>query len=437
MFVYYFIILLEKLSFGRCKNLFLKIRNNKAVFSNLLGLTLFNALGGFLIIVTQVKLANHLGPAPYGLYSYCLAIGEVGCVIVRYGRNKTMLRDLVQRPEKSNALISSTFCSGIINLLIFFILVISLYRVLDYPLTLGCILLITAPCLISLDFQPVYESIMAMSWQSIYNLIQKILFVSLIWIAIFTKFDLSIEFLGYITFFSWIVVIAGQYVEITKLYSIKLYRDCNIEELKSLYRSNFVIALSTVFGASFGSIIRIILNNYSDSTSVGVFSAALQLMLISQFILNQIARVGNPMMSEIGKVGYSIVEKKKFVKRYLMVMIFCTIPFFFPLFFFPKLLTQFFFTDEYMEISQLLPLLAIYLLALSIGVVFTQFLISIRKDRLYFLVYIFSGMVSLITALLIIPKYGVFGAIISLCIPNSLGCIGYWLLSKKYLYVNE
>lgn len=76
---------------------------------NVVGLAFFNALGGLCVMVTQIKLANYLGASVYGIYSYCLAIGEVGSVFVRYGRSKTMVRDLIQYPEKRDALVVSTF----------------------------------------------------------------------------------------------------------------------------------------------------------------------------------------------------------------------------------------------------------------------------------------------------------------------------------------
>ena len=70
------------------------------VLNNVVGLTFFNALGGMLLLFTQIKLANYMGAALYGIYSYYLALGEVGANVVRYGRDKTMLRELVQKPEE-------------------------------------------------------------------------------------------------------------------------------------------------------------------------------------------------------------------------------------------------------------------------------------------------------------------------------------------------
>ena len=82
------------------KKKFEALTEHKDMLHNVVGLAFFNALGGLCVMATQVKLANYLGASIYGVYSYCLAIGEVGAMLVRYGRNKTMVRDLVQNTEK-------------------------------------------------------------------------------------------------------------------------------------------------------------------------------------------------------------------------------------------------------------------------------------------------------------------------------------------------
>ena len=86
-----------------------ELTSHQDLLHNVIGLSFFNALGGLCVMATQVKLANYFGASVYGIYSYCLAIGEVGAMFVRYGRNKTMVRDLIQTPQKRDSLIVSTF----------------------------------------------------------------------------------------------------------------------------------------------------------------------------------------------------------------------------------------------------------------------------------------------------------------------------------------
>lgn len=410
-----------------------KLEQHTSVLHNAVGLTFFNAVGGVLLLVTQVKLANVMGASVYGVYSYWLAIGEVGAMFVRYGRNKTMTRDLIQIPGEQPRLISNTFILGCLNLLMYVTFILLFHKNLGVQLSVAFILLAVSPCLMSLDFQPVYESCNLMSWHSIYYLLQKSVFLLLVWLIIVIDKAVSLLEVGIVLFFSWILILFLQYKEIICQLKISVFDSFDYKELLKLYKANFLIALSCMAGIAFGPLIRMILNNYVNSKAVGVYSAGLQVFLMAQFILNQIGRVGNPMMASVGKKDCDTRKRKMFVHRYLCIMIVGAMPFFILLFFFPKWITFTFFTSEYEELAEILPILACYLLFLAVGVVYTQFLISMRKDRIYFLIYVTTAVVTVPVALILIPLYGVVGATLALCVPHGLGCLCYFLCSRKIL----
>lgn len=426
------IIAIPLFSSKKYKEKLISIENN-ITLQNILGLTIFNALGGLLLMFTNVKIANVLGASLYGLYSYYLAIGEVGSNFVRYGRHKTMTRDLIQNNNKFENLISNTFILSIINLILFCIVIGFLSDPLDVPLNVAPWLLIVGASIGCIDFQPVYESLRMMSWHAIYYLIQKTIFFLGIWIAIlfFSKFSLT--YLSIIFFSSWILIVIIQYWEIIVQFGIQIKDYVSWRSIKKLYKSNFLIALSCMTGVAFGPIIQLVLKNHVDSEAVGIYAAGMQIFIMCQFLLNQIARVGNPMMAEAGKNTCSIKERKHFVIRYTTIMILTSLPFLIPLTIFPHSITKLLYASEYSRLGNLLPIYGIYLICFGIGVVFTQFLISLRQDKTYFTIYVISAIATIVCAVTLIPSLGLLGAVISLCIPHSLGCLLYVLFSLKYL----
>lgn len=432
-FVTRILCLLERIAPSPIKKKMKSLEQHKVAVHNVLGLTFFNALGGVLILITQVKLANVMGAAIYGLYSYYLAIGEVGANFVRYGRQKTMTRDLVQFPEKEKFLIPNTFLLGCLNLLVYTIIVLVFHEQLDADISWAYLLLVVAPCLMSLDFQPVYESHQLMSWHSIYYLIQKAIFLLFVWLVIVWASGVSLTAVGVILFCSWLLVLCMQYKEVIGGLGIRVFRSFSLRNLFYLYRTNFLIALSCMFGIAYGPAIRLILNNYVDSKAVGVYAAGLQVFLMSQFIVNQIGRVGNPMMAAVGKADCSPAKRRLFVRRYLFVMLLCAMPFAVLLFSCPEWIAHTFFTAEYAGLADILPILACYLVALAIGVVYTQFLISMRKDRVYFIIFVSAAVITIPVAFLLIPLYGLVGATLALCAPHSVGCLCYFISARKYL----
>lgn len=418
---------------GKYKKKYDILCEHKDMLHNVVGLAFFNALGGIFLMVTQVKLANYLGASVYGIYAYCLAIGEVGAMFVRYGRNKTMVRDLIQYPDKRNSLVVSTFFLSLVNLGLFLTITFLCHEPLDIQVNWTYFLLILSPCFASLSLDPVYESLKMMSWSSIYGLMQKFGFLIVIWGLFFFHLHVSLFAIGLIVVATWIIVCSMEYYEIGTQLRIKFLEKVRIKDLWILYKDNFVIFLSCITGVAFGPLISLILNNYTDNKSVGIYAAGLQIYHICLFLNTQIARVGNPMMAEVGKVDCPVEKRKKMVYRYSLIMMATSMPFAIPMLFCPSLIINMLFSDEYIALSNYLPFLAIYLLAINIGVVFTQFMISMRMDKVYFTIYVSSALLTLLVSYATIPSLGILGAFISLCIPHSIGCMLYMLFSIKTL----
>ena len=410
-------------------NLFSYILQHENAIKNILGLTIFNALGGLLIMVTNVKLANVMGASLFGIYSYYLAIGEVGSQFVRYGREKTMLRELIQNPENRDSLITHTVWLEILNLTLFVLVAVVSCNWLDARLSWSYLLLIITPCLISLDFMPVYESFRLMSWHSIYYLIQKVLFLAGIWSVLLFTHTISLINAAIVLATSWLVIIFMQYKEIIGQSGINLFVGVKVRNLAELYKKGFAIALCCVIGVAFGPMIRLIMNHYTDTASVGLYAACLQLATIAKFFLMQVGRVGNPKMAEICMPKHTKLSKRNFLKKYSLSMILCVSIFAIPMFFAPNWMVNILFTDEYAEISQALPIYAVYLFVSALGFVFNQFLISMRADSIYMYIYSFSAVVSLAIAFLMIPIYGFMGGVWAFCISDGLASILYLVVS--------
>ena len=415
------------------KNMYDKLSEHKDLLHNVVGLAFFNALGGLCVMATQVKLANYLGASIYGIYSYCLAIGEVGAMFVRYGRNKTMVRDLIQYPEKRATLVVSTFFLSIINLILFLIIVLLCNEPLDIEVNWTYFLLILSPSFASLSLGPIYESLRMMSWSSLYVLLQKFCFLLAIWTLLLCHFHIDLRDIGIITVATWLIMVFMEYYEVGTQLKINFIGKVKLSELWNLYKDNFVIFLSCVTGVAYGPLIRMILNNFTDSKSVGIYAAGLQIYNISLFFNTQIARVGNPMMAEAGKIDCPIVRRRKLVTRYASIMVGTSLLFAIPMMFFPNLLTSILFSAEYESLGNYLPILGVYMLAMSIGMVFMQYMISLRLDKIYFSIYVTAALSTLFVAYWLIPQYNVLGAFLALCIPHSIGCLCYMLFSLKSL----
>lgn len=432
-FIHLFIVLVAAIVPQKYKTRIKHIESN-SVLINVIGLTLFSALGGLLLMLTNIKLANVLGAAVYGLFSYYTAIGEVGINFVRYGRDKSMTRDLIQQPHKFNGLVSNTFVLSVINLICFMLGIAVFSSQLDVPFEFSSFLIIFATCLVSLDLQPVYESLKLMSWHSLYTILQRLIFLMLIWTPIAFACRVSLDYLSITLFLSWGVVLFIQYKEVITQLKIDMHRDVTRASIISLYKDNFLIAASSMLGVAFGPFIRLILKNNVDAAAVGLYSACFQLFLISKFVITQIARVGNPMMAETGKTECPKSQRILFVKKYLAIMIAGSLPFALPLIFCSGLITDTCFISEYYDIRYYIPMFGVYTIIMSIGLVFEQFLISMRKDRVYFSIYAGCSILTILLSIVLIPKFKLLGGIIAFILPNIIARVLYALSGYIILF---
>lgn len=436
-FVVLFIIVVRVILPARCQVNLDKFSDHKDMLQNVIGLAFFNFLGGLCVIVTQVKLANYFGASVYGVYSYCLAIGEVGAMFVRYGRNKTMVRDLIQYPEKRDSLVVNTFFLSLTNLVLFLAVTFACHEPLGIEVNWTYVLLILSPCFISLTLDPVYESMKLMSWNSIYNFLQKFAFLAIIWVLFLSPIQVGLLTIGTIIVITWLIICAMEYHEIATQLHIHFLKKIKLKQIWTLYKENFAIFLSCVTGVAYGPVLRLILNNYTNSRSVGIYAAGLQIYYLCLFLNSQISRVGNPTMAEAGKENCSVARRRKLVFRYVIVMFAASLPFALPMLFCPSILTSLLFSAEYSELAHYLPILSFYLMAMAIGIVFSQYMISLRLDKTYFAIYVISAIATLLVALYTIPKYGLYGAFIALCVPHSIGCFCYMLFSLHTLKEKE
>src|SRR5690242_5196244 len=62
-----------------------------------------------LFFVAQILVANMLGAIQFGYLSYGMAIGNYGQTAVRFGMDRTMTRELVQRPGETSELIGGSY----------------------------------------------------------------------------------------------------------------------------------------------------------------------------------------------------------------------------------------------------------------------------------------------------------------------------------------
>ena len=411
------------------------LASQKVNLHNLSALIVFNFLAAGLFFVTQVRIANVIGKEQFGLLAYGIALGMYGQTIVRYGMDRTLVRDLMHYPERFSELVmASLLLRGVLLGLVVGALVAwkLVWRPMD--MTWPVIVIVLAYSLKSLDLQPVYDAWHRMARHAAYNMVQRGLYFALIWILVFWA-------PSYLTL-SWIsIALLTTEVFYLLLQQRWAFQRIDLRETRiqlgdvilELSRGNCLIWLAAMGALSFGALNQIMLKHYCGAAQLGGYAAGWQIASVATLLLHQVGRIGNPATACSTRTEMNRRSRIRFLLRYAGVMLLTAAPICIPLLFVPELVVETVFSPEYASSAGTLRVFSAYVLILSLGIVASQYVISARMERNYFASVVVGGLVSLMLCVTLIPRLGGLGAALALLMSHGTSMTLYSVAMIQHL----
>lgn len=413
------------------------IRLRKIIFSqkvhlqNLSVLVFVNFLVAGLGFLTRVKIANTLGKEGFGLLAYGLVLGAYAGVLVRFGLDRTLVRDLVHYPKRFSELVTASL---ILRGTMFTLVLIGLFvwKFLEGPeseLTWALLILIIAHFVISLDLQGVYDSWHKMSRHAVYTLIQRLCYLGCLWgLVLFVPGKLSILWIGALMLGSVVLYLFLQYNWAFKRIDFKNISESLIKTACRMCRGNLLIWLAAIGCLSFGSLNQLILKHYSGTAELGGYAAAWQIVIIAMLLLTQISRVGNPATARITREGTDKIRRIRFLTKYSVVMFVVAAPIGIAALVCPELIIRLLFRPEYASAASVMRIMGIYIMIFPLGLIASQYVVSAHLEKIYFASVIVGGALSVTFCFWLIPEMGGLGAAIALLIAHSTSMGLYWVV---------
>lgn len=412
----------------RLYNLILSQKQNLHKLSVLVIVNLIVAGLGF---ITKVKIANTLSKADFGLFAYALAIAACSAVIIRFGFDRTLVRDLIHFPKRQGQLVaSSLLLRGFLFLVVTLALFVWKYfSPTESDLTWGVVLVILGQSMIGLELKAVYDSWGKMNRHAFYFLIYRCLYLTAIWLTIilFPK-QFSVFWIGVFLVLACLFYMFLQGFWAFKRIDFSGIKKTIFNNTLVLARGNLIIWFSCIGALLISVFNQLILKHFSGLESLGNYAAGWQIVLIATIFLTQIARIGNPATARITKPGVSTRAKVKFLTKYSVVMLLAVSPACLAMIIWPEYFLRLIYKPEYASAADTLRVMGIYLMIFSLGLVASQYVISLRKDGAYFASIILGGIVSVILCFVLIPKKEDLGAIIALLISHSVSILIYFVI---------
>ncbi|MCF8070453.1 MAG: oligosaccharide flippase family protein [Desulfobacterales bacterium] len=413
---------------ARLKTLILSQMHN---IKSLSVLVFVNFLVAGLGFVTKVKIANTLGKADFGLFSYGLAIAAYGMVLIQFGLGRTLVRELIHFPKRQGQLVvSSLILRGFMFLLVTLILLFwKFFSQATSDLTWGVVLVVLGNSMLGLELKGVYDSMGQFNRHAIYNLIQRCFYYLAVWlIIILAPKSFSVFSLGIFTIAAVIVYMVLQCNWAFKRIDFNGTKESIFHNALVLAKGNLIIWFATLGSLSFGVINQIILKFYGGNESLGGYAAGWQIVVVATLFLSQISRIGNPAMARITKPGTSKKDKIRFLVKYSSVMCLVVCPISLVTIVWPESVLRLIYRPEYASGADALRVMGIYLMLFSLGIVASQYVISAKLEKTYFTSIIVGGILSIASCLVLIPRLAGYGAALALLIGHGIS-MGLYLVA--------
>lgn len=421
---------------GLIPRLYSLLASQSRNLQNLSALVVFNFLAAGLFFVTQVKIANVIGKENFGYLAYAIALGMYGQALVRYGMDRTLVRDLIHYPHRFAELVAgSLLLRGVIQLLMIVGLLIWKFAFdASGALSWGLMAVVVAYSLKSLDLQPVYDAWLKMGRHAVYNFIQRVLYFLLIWaIILWSPNNLSIAWIGFGLLGTQIFYLLLQQKWAFRRIDFGVIKAPLISVAGELSKSNCWIWLASMGALSFVSLNQIILKHYCGAAELGGYAASWQIASTATLLLIQVGRIGNPATARNTKPQANKKARIRFLIRYSGVMLLTAAPICILTIIFPGLILRTIFKPEYASAAGILRLLSVHTLIVSLGAVATQYVVSARMERTYFTGVIVGGILSIILCLVLIPRMAGYGAALALLIAHGTLMGLYWLAMIQHV----
>ncbi|TFB10143.1 hypothetical protein E3V36_04695 [Candidatus Marinimicrobia bacterium MT.SAG.2] len=389
--------------------------------------------------ITMIIIAKVFGKELFGDFSYAITVGGYCITIANCGLERTLIRDLVHFPKRFDEYASASILlrGSMLTLALVGIFGVNALVAEENQLRFGGILIVLTMGIKAFNLAAIYDAWDNMKRSAVYLLSERSLYFICIWTFIlFFEESLSITAISIFMFISVILGLSLQYRWALPQLNLRMDQKANLLAVVML-KKNLWVWSAIIATLSFGGLSKIVLKHISGSGELGEYSVAWLVVLLGMILITQVGRVGNPRIARIVKPGVSPTRRIRFLLQYTALSAMAGTVIGLPAIFFSTQIMQIF-PPEYASAASSMRILGFYVIAIGIGQVATQYLVAVRKERVYFIIVFLTGGLSVVLFYLLIPQWMATGAALAVLLAHGTAIFLNWIVMIRHLlFSNE
>ncbi len=368
--------------------------------ARILGLALSLIIIGFI--------SRYLGQAGFGYYATVLAFLFFFTVLSDLGLYSICLREISRPGADEKKIVSNAFTLRLLIGLIVFALAPIVVLFFPYPSEIKSGVLIGAIGFWFLSNQQVligiFQKYLKMEKVALAELTGKLIQLSLVAFFVWQEksflFIISAVIFGALTNFGLVFLFSRQYVRISLQFDFGFW--------KKLLRKSLPLGLAIVFTMVYFKLDTIMLSLMKPAEDVGIYNLGYKFL---ESILFYPAMFVGLVMPLLSKYAFSAREKfRKISQETLNVLLVFALPLIVGTFFLSDRIVVLIAGQDFILSAGVLNILIFATGIIFLGVLFSNMIISLEKQKTLAYIYAFGALFNLIANLIFIPKYSYTGA---------------------------
>lgn len=381
----------------------------------------------FSLIVGSLT-ARYLGPSNYGVINYGLSYVNIFNTICSLGLEGVIVKRIINNPKEEGELIGTSILLRILSSVFSIIGLIIFFNCSGSDTVTTVVAIIQAVSLI-FNIYEILELWLQAKLMSKYATIAKCIAITCvgIWKISMLMLNVSVEFFAFTTIIESVVTLLVLVISYVKLKGPKIKVKISLTKEILVEGSQFL--LSSLCIIIYTRMDKIMLGAFIDNASVGIYSAALVISELWQFIPMAIINSSRPLLLQYKKENEETYNNR--VKLIYAIIILMGLVVGIAIILFGKLAIRILYGNEYLDAYVPLSILVWASTFAVLGSARTTWLITENKEK-YLKIFVFVGaIVNLFLNLILIEKYKMIGVAIATLIAQIVVAIIVPFLFKE------